>query len=126
MAKIVKDQLQIEDIYLKPSRLRVPVPHIELDQSVEVEQGQERTVKQLYEDYVLGRLDVRDLGGKVQYDPQDAQECDPMNQFGVTLEETTTILENGRAAYQEMQETAKRNAATKQQQQQQQQQQTPA
>ena len=53
-------------------RLVVPVPHYELDQTVEIVQGGERTVRQLFEDYVLGRLDMRDLGGNVQYDPDDS------------------------------------------------------
>lgn len=82
-------------VYKRFPKMIVPVSHVVLDDTIETSQGEERTVRMLYEDYVLGRLDVRDLGGLVQYDPDDATECDPLNQFGVTLEESTRIADAG-------------------------------
>lgn len=100
-----------QNYFVRPERLIVPVKHIILDGLIETSQGEERTVRMLYEDYVLGRLDVRDLGGHVQYDFDDATEVDPLNQFGVTLEESTRIADAGAVAKRDIaQQIMKKNA----------------
>ena len=112
---LVQKPLITTDVFVRPSRVVIPVPHRELDRTIQTEQGQERTVRQLYEDFVLGRLDVRDLGGKVQYDPDDSDDVDPMNNFGMTLEETTCIADEGRAAYHEVKTKQEQVAKKKEQ-----------
>ena len=111
-ASVVVEPVINENVFVRPSRMLIPVPHRNLDCTIQTEQGQEKTVRQLYEDFVLGKLDVRDLGGKVQYDPDDSDDVDPMNNFGMTLEETTRIADEGRAAYQEV-KTKQEQAAKK-------------
>lgn len=100
MSKIAysKQNLVDNSVFIPVRKMIVPVKHVVLDDTIETSQGEEKTVRQLYEDYVLGRLDVRDLGGLVQYDSDDATECDPLNQFGVTLEESTRIADAGASA----------------------------
>lgn len=110
---LVQKPLITTDVFVRPSRMVIPVPHRKLDRTIQTEQGQERTVRQLYQDFVLGRLDVRDLGGKVQYDPDDSDEVDPMNNFGMTLEETTRIADEGRAAYKEVKQKQEQVAKKK-------------
>lgn len=112
---ILKSKVFTENMFVRVERMMVPVPHRELDRTIQTEQGQERTVRQLYEDFVLGRLDVRDLGGKVQYDPEDSDQVDPMNNFGMTLEETTRIADEGRAAYKEVKQKQVQVAKKKEQ-----------
>lgn len=75
-ASVVVEPVINENVFVRPSRMLIPVPHRNLDCTIQTEQGQEKTVRQLYEDFVLGKLDVRDLGGKVQYDPDDSDDVD--------------------------------------------------
>lgn len=83
------------------SRPVIAVPYREIDQTIETVQGQERSVKQLYEDYVLGKLDPRQLGGG-DYDDDASDDVDPFNKSGLTFEEATEIADAGRAAANEM------------------------
>ena len=95
----------------------IAVPHRKIDLTVETVQGQEKTVKSLFEDYVLGRLDPRQLGGG-DYDDDDSDEVDPLNNFGVTLEEASRIGDAGRHAAKEIETQRKTvaNASTDKQQ----------
>ena len=87
---------------LFPSRPLIAVPHREIDTTFETEQGKEQKVKDLFSDYVLGRLDPRLLGGG-NYDDDTSEELDPMNKFGITFEEACRIADEGRAAAQQIQ-----------------------
>lgn len=82
-------------------RMVVPVPHRSLSDKIETVQNQGQSVKNLYDDYVLGRLDPRQLGGG-EYDPDDSEEIDPLNTSGLTFEEATQISDAGRRAAAEM------------------------
>lgn len=106
MAKI-KEKLVNFDIYQRPSRLLVPVEHKKLSKKIETVQGKSQSVAQLYQDFVLGRLDQSQIGGEPVYDDDDAQEVDPFNAFGVTLEETTVIADRGARAKADAQRYAK-------------------
>ena len=77
-------------LFHRPERIVIPVPHYVLDDTLETVQGKSNTVRQLYEDYVLGKLDPAQLAGGGVYDAEDATSVDPMNHFGITLEETTS------------------------------------
>lgn len=83
------------------SRPVIAVPYREIDQTIETVQGQERSVKQLYEDYVLGKLDPRQLGGG-NYDDDSSEDVDPFNQPGLTFEEASQIVDAGRNAANEI------------------------
>lgn len=100
-----------DGVFIRPSRLIVPVLSIPLDDTLETEQGKSDTVRKLYEDFVLGRLDPSQIGGNASYDADDATEVDPLNHFGITLEESTEIAERGRSAVSEVRKSnAKRKA----------------
>lgn len=103
-----KEKVVIDDnvLVIKP-RLSVPVPHRKLDNTVETVQGQEQKVSDLFQDYVLGRLDPSQLGGAV-YDSDDAEEVDPFNTFGLTLEEATRIEDQGRQAHEDLKSKRKK------------------
>lgn len=84
----------------------IAVPHRQIDQTVETEQGKEQSVRKLFEDYVLGRLDPRQLGGG-NYDEEGSEEVDPLNKPGLTFEEATQISDAGRKAFDEMKQRKK-------------------
>lgn len=79
----------------------IAVPYRQIDQTVETEQGKEQSVRKLFEDYVLGRLDPRQLGGG-NYDEEGSEEVDPLNKPGLTFEEATQISDAGRKAFDEV------------------------
>lgn len=98
-----KDEKITFDLVIRPV---IRVPHRKIDQTVETEQGKEQSVKKLFEDYVLGRLDPRQLGGG-SYDPDDSEEVDPYNKPGLTFEEATQISDAGRTAAKEVMQRVK-------------------
>lgn len=80
-------------------RFVIVVPHRKIDdQTIETEQGKSHTVAELYQDYVLGKLDPSQLAGSPVYDDDDSDDVDPLNHFGVTLEESTRISDAGTQA----------------------------
>ena len=56
-----------EITFIRPFRPIIGVPHYELDDTIETEQGKEQTIATIYHDFVLGRLDPSQIGGNVQY-----------------------------------------------------------
>lgn len=94
--KNVKNDTHLQEF--RPVRQFVPVPARFPDQSRETVSGQADSVQKLYQDFVLGKLDPRQLAGSAVYDEEDAQDVDPFNHFGLTLEETTEIAERGTQA----------------------------
>lgn len=76
----------------------VLVPHNELDPEIVTVQNKAHSVQELYQDFVLGRLDQSQIGAAPAYDPDDSETVDPFNHFGVTLEEASEIESAGRAA----------------------------
>ena len=43
---LVQKPLITADVFVRPSRVVIPVPQRELDRTIQTEQGQERTVRQ--------------------------------------------------------------------------------
>lgn len=85
--------------YARGKRLIVSVSHRKIDdQTIETEQGKSHTVAELYKDYVLGKLDPSQLVGSAVYDEDGSDDVDPLNHFGVTLEESTRISDAGTQA----------------------------
>lgn len=82
-------------------RMVIPVPHRELDNTIVTSQGCEKSVRSLYEDYVMGVLDPRQLGAG-SYDPDGSDDVDPFNTSGLTFEEATAIEDAGRNAAREV------------------------
>lgn len=80
----------------------VAVPHRHIDQTIETVQGKSDTVQKLYQDYVLGKLDMSQIAGSPVYDAEGSDVVDDFNHFGVTLEEATAIEDRGRAAAREI------------------------
>lgn len=88
----------------------VQVDHREIDTTLVTNQGEEQSVKKLFQDYVLGRLDPRQLAGG-DYDPEGSDEVDPMNNFGLTYEQVSDITDRGRAAAKELEQKTVANAS---------------
>lgn len=83
-------------------KFRIAVPHHEQsgDQLL-TEQKADKGVAQLFQDYVMGKLDVNSLGRGGDME-SDENELDPLNHFGVSFEEASEVTERGRAATQEV------------------------
>lgn len=63
------------------------------DPTIEVEPGQAQSVEKLFNDYVLGKLDPRQIGGGT-YDSEEGkitEDLDPFNSFGMTLEQADAL-----------------------------------
>lgn len=97
-----KIKTTIQNVFVRPTRMIIPVPANDLDPHELTEQGKSDTVAKLYQDFVLGKLDPTQIGGNVTYDPEDATAVDPYNHLGLTFEETSDILEQGEAAGEEI------------------------
>ena len=95
-ANIIEELLGVK-VFSPVVRMVVPVPHRELDDTIVTSQGLEKTVRSLYNDYVMGVLDPRQLG-QGSYDPEGSEEIDPFNRFGLTFEEASEIEDAGRNA----------------------------
>lgn len=89
------------EVYTPPVRVVVPVPCRLIDQHIETVQNQSDSVQKLFQDYVLGKLDPRQLAGG-SYDPEDSDEVDDFNHFGLELEDVTRIQDRGKAASEEI------------------------
>lgn len=87
------------------TRMVVPVDHRKIDDTEVTEQGKEQKVSKLFEDYVLGRLDLRQLGGG-SFDAESSEEVDPFNDFGITFERMSEISDAGRKAAAEVKQRA--------------------
>lgn len=108
-----------KQIYMPIVRMGVSVSQLEIDQKEETEQGKAHSVRELFEDYVLGRLDPSQIGGNPSYDPEGSEEVDPFNSFGMTFEQASSIHDDAKAAYMENKQRKKTVAnapADKQQQ----------
>lgn len=92
--------------FVARKRFAVQVSHRPIDTTIETEQGKDEGVAKLFQDYVLGKLDPRQIAGGV-YDDDNAEDVDPMNNFGITLEESSAIQEAGHAAATEIQRSMK-------------------
>lgn len=97
----------------RPSRGVVPVKAQEIDPTIVTEPGRSDSVAKLYQDFVLGKLDPRQIAGEGMYDDDNAQDVDPMNHFGISLEEQTSIAEAGAKATKEIREVKVKSAAAK-------------
>lgn len=63
------------------------------DQTIVTEPGQSQSVEKLFKDYVLGKLDPRQIGGG-SYDSEEGritEDVDPFNSFGMTLEQADEL-----------------------------------
>lgn len=63
------------------------------DPTIEVEPGQAQSVEKLFNDYVLGKLDPRQIGGGT-FDSEEGkvtEDVDPFNSFGMTLEQADEL-----------------------------------
>lgn len=74
----------------------------EVSDEILVVPGKSSSVKKLYEDFVMGRLDASQIGGDPMYDKPDSTEVDPFNTFGLSLEQVDALRqENERTIAQE-------------------------
>lgn len=89
----------IDEFYRSNIRQLVFVDHRSIDTHIETEQGAAHSVKELFEDYVLGKLDPSMISGSPSYDPEGSDDVDPFNSFGVTFEQASQIQDAGHDAY---------------------------
>lgn len=80
----------MEEILIRHKRLMPQMTFEKPDPTLVTVRGKAQSVQQLYQDFVLGRLDPRQIGGG-SYDPEGSEEVDPFNNFGMTLEEADEL-----------------------------------
>lgn len=102
---VKKNKKSVVEVKHQSFRVRRPVilsTFEEVSDEILVVPGKSSSIKKLYEDFVMGRLDPSQIGGDPVYDPEGSSEVDPFNTFGLSLEQVDAMRqENERTIAQE-------------------------
>lgn len=102
---VKKNKKSVVEVVHQPLRVRRPVilcTFEDVSDEILVVPGKSSSVKKLYEDFVMGRLDPSQIGGEPVYDKPDSNDVDPFNTFGLSLEQVDALRqENERTIAQE-------------------------
>lgn len=86
-----QDPVETKFKMVRPKRMAVSMCFEEVDPELVTVPGKSQSIQKLYNDFVVGKLDPSQIGGAPVYDPEGSSEVDPMNTFGLTLEQVDAL-----------------------------------